>query len=84
MSYLYQPTTQIKLETVEELKLYVDKELLRLSTFLINLPVVPTYYEEPKEPVEGQWAIADGTGWNPGGGYGVYIYFNNTWNNKVV
>ena len=34
----------------------------------------------PAKPKEGMTAFADGTNWNPGGGKGVYTYYNGTWN----
>lgn len=35
---------------------------------------------EPTKPYEGLTVGADGTNWNPGGGQGVYTYYNSTWN----
>lgn len=35
---------------------------------------------EPAKPRTGLTVLADGTDWNPGGGQGVYTYYNNTWN----
>lgn len=34
---------------------------------------------EPERPVEGQVVYADGTGWNPGQGEGLYIYIGGSW-----
>jgi hypothetical protein len=35
---------------------------------------------EPDKPREGDMVGADGTNWNPGGGKGVYAYYNSVWN----
>ena len=47
------------------------------------LPLNPRSYRpltsEPEFPVEGQLAIADGTGWDPGSGAGTYIYRDSIW-----
>lgn len=34
----------------------------------------------PSKPFEGMIRGADGTNWNPGGGQGIYAYYNSTWN----
>lgn len=34
----------------------------------------------PAKPREGMVVLADGTDWNPGGGQGVYCFYNSTWN----
>jgi hypothetical protein len=34
----------------------------------------------PTSPSDGMVAYADGTGWDPGGGEGIYAYYNSTWN----
>ena len=34
----------------------------------------------PSKPRDGMVRRADGSGWNPGGGAGVYCYFSAAWN----
>lgn len=34
----------------------------------------------PEKPREGDFRFADGANWNPGGGKGAYIYYDETWN----
>lgn len=63
----------------EELSLYVQRELLKLSDFVTDASYVPLFYTEPNNPIEGQFASADGTGWNPGSGAGFYIYTGGAW-----
>ena len=37
-------------------------------------------HAEPDKPRDGDIRLADGSDWNPGGGQGVYCYYNSTWN----
>ena len=40
---------------------------------------LPVEVEEPKNPQVGQMRYADGTGWDPGSGEGVYVYTSTGW-----
>lgn len=61
----------------EDLQSWVHRELNRISAEFklaqdgMDLPVRTV---EPPKRRHGQLAIADGTNWNPGGGFGLYIY----------
>lgn len=66
---------------VPSLLRFVNDSLRRLADAmtLVETPVVPTLAQPPQTPVQGQLAIADGSGWNPGQGAGTYIYRDNAW-----
>lgn len=59
---------------------YTYRELVQLSLKLRQ----PLIFEERtvsiNKPIEGQVEFADGSNWNPGGGKGLYIYYNSAWN----
>jgi hypothetical protein len=59
---------------------YLFRELQRVSEQFLNQDVaVKVKNAEPAKPFEGLMVIADGTNWNPGSGYGTYIYRNGAW-----
>ena len=64
------------------LSTWVSQELLRISAaFELSLAREVEFLNvEPDKPREGMVCGADGTNWNPGGGQGVYAYYNSTWN----
>lgn len=51
----------------------------------LGIAVAPTTFRAPltnvapATPVEGDIALADGTGWNPGSGKGFYGYYTGAW-----
>tara|TARA_R110002020_G_scaffold4123_2_gene18487 strand:- start:59 stop:304 length:246 start_codon:yes stop_codon:yes gene_type:complete len=59
---------------------YLFRELQRVGQALdvLNSPI-PTLNSAPERPEEGLMVIADGVGWNPGSGNGLYIYLNSAW-----
>lgn len=58
---------------------WLRREMARLAAVLNGPMVVDTWNVAPDKPPEGMLAIADGTNWNPGSGYGLYIYKSGTW-----
>ena len=44
-----------------------------------NFPRAPLTTSAPAFPTEGDIRLADGTGWNPGSGKGVYAYYSAAW-----
>ena len=73
---IYQPTSPALTEDIKELRAYMYGEFIRLATYLQSTDIVPTYASAPKNPQEGQLAVADGVGWNPPSGAGLYIYLS--------
>ncbi len=66
----------------EALRAFVQEELRKtVANFSLidNLTLVELNVA-PGKPRTGMFALADGTNWNPGGGAGVYVYFNGGWN----
>lgn len=69
-------------DDVKLLGAYTEEQLREVSEnldtidnlTLVELNVVPV------RPRTGLFALADGTNWNPGGGPGIYVYFNGGWN----
>lgn len=69
------------IKDLDDLRLYVDEELTRLSkelaetTALENRPISVA----PTRPREGMIVFADGTNWDPGNGAGSYEYIAGLW-----
>ena len=63
---------------VYELRRWVQSELNRIAERLTTVNDIPEYAVEPKQ-AEGRLARADGTGWNPGSGAGLYIFQGGAW-----
>ena len=68
---------------------YLFDELNRLGDIIFNIDmlqlakssVAPGAEAVRKtKPRDGDIRYADGTDWNPGGGEGIYAFFNNAWN----
>ena len=78
MSYVPAPTLA---KTVEDLRRWVSTDLQRISSAIqaAQTPTIPYLYTPPAKPTNGQLVIADGTGWNPGSGKGVYCFVDGTW-----
>lgn len=66
----------------EDMAAQFNRELERLSDELetIRLGYNPVHYVAPDKPRDGMKRYADGTQWDPGGGEGLYIYYNGVWN----
>lgn len=79
----YTPTQMPQTPTIEDLRRYVQQELLLVSqdshagTLLLDLRPVN---RAPDKPREGMVVYADGTNFNPGAGAGTYEYRSGTWN----
>jgi hypothetical protein len=77
----YFPTQCPAIDSVDELRKWVQDEFTRLSQSLQTVDSV-TYivtYVAPAGPVAGMTVFADGTSWNPGSGRGLYEYRVNSW-----
>lgn len=62
---------------------WVDREFGNLESTLlraIDLLNCQPQFNAPDKPRDGDVRFADGTSWNPGGGEGLYVFYNNTWN----
>lgn len=67
---------------IRDLPRYTKIELDKIKTALDILISghVDTTYVEPAKPREGDFRLADGTEWNPGGGgAGFYGYYGGSW-----
>ena len=77
----YTPTNIGDPRTIEELRNYLQRELVALAKELSEtnaLELRPVYYA-PDKPREGMIVCADGTEWNPGSGAGAYEYKGGVW-----
>lgn len=74
---VYQPAALP--EDVGPLGKYVREELLRIATLVLASNEVPLIFEEPLFSTEGLMLSADGVGWNPGSGAGLYIFRGGVW-----
>jgi hypothetical protein len=66
----------------EELGPYLLTELQKLSAELALVEegrFLPIRSSAPVKPREGMLAVADGSGWDPGSGKGLYEYRNGSW-----
>ena len=78
----YYPDPIVVLNSLEEVVDYLARELARIGVEFqlledgVGLPIRGVV---PAKPREGMLAIADGTGWNPGGGKGLYEYKSGAW-----
>lgn len=59
---------------------YTYRELKNISVHLLQPLFLDKTFEAPNKPIEGEVRYADGTVWNPGGGEGIYAFYNSTWN----
>ena len=61
---------------------YIVRELLRIAANFAQIyegDVVRPRGSPPAKPREGMLAVADGVGWNPGAGKGLYEYKSGGW-----
>ncbi len=61
----------------------VDREMVEVEkafTTLSEVIVLSVTYSEPKKTVDFMIRFADGVNWNPSGGRGLYMFFDNKWN----
>jgi hypothetical protein len=63
----------------ENLRQYLEHELQVIATAILQSTRVPIFYEEPHFSEEGQLARADGIGWDPNSGVGLYIFTGGSW-----
>lgn len=79
MAYVPKPSPPI--ETLEQLRLYIEDELKAISRSVLEtteLELRPSFVE-PSRPRDGMIVYADGASWNPGGGAGVYARVSGAW-----
>jgi len=67
-------------ENVEELPGYLANSLSQVST-MINSPTrnFAPLNNAPPKPTDGDVAFANGEGWDPGYGAGLYVYAGGKW-----
>lgn len=78
----YQPTKAPDIKDVDELRRYVEQELLSIQRSFGNFDILTLNpsYAVPLRPRPGMFVYADGTSWNPGAGQGVYVLnLSNAW-----
>lgn len=78
---MYRPSEQASLDSVEQLREHVRRELREVSRSMVEtteLELRPRM-QVPDRPREGMIIYADGTSWNPGKGEGPYVYKNAGW-----
>ena len=66
------PTLKQELQTVFAT---IAREQAQQSEYIALKPL----YAEPGRSFDGMIVVADGTTWDPGGGYGPYIRSNGSW-----
>jgi len=57
----------------------VNNELKDIERAFASELRLPTLSAEPERPRDGTVAYAEGVAWDPGGGEGIYAYFNGAW-----
>lgn len=69
------------IQTVTELLRYVQDLERRVAVSMASLASghMDVLYAAPDKPRAVLLAVADGTSWNPGSGYGLYAYNGTAW-----
>lgn len=77
----YTPRSPPSVQTIEDLRLWVEDELRSLAVSINETTVVVLrpVYRAPTKPREGMLVYADGTSFNPGAGKGTYEYKAGAW-----
>lgn len=75
LQYTFEPFSGT---TFEDLSVYLQQQLAQLAAVLSILQekanIIQVITRQPNRPKEGMLVYADGIGWNPGMGRGMYIY----------
>lgn len=77
----YIPQQVPSLDSVEELRSWVQQEFFRVAqgAQISERVTFNILYAAPPDPVAGMLVFADGTTWNPGSGRGLYEYRTSSW-----
>lgn len=77
----YIPTQCPPVESVDELRRWVEAEFNRLTQgfAVVDNVVFNVLFAAPAGPVAGMVVFADGTTWNPGSGRGLYEFRVASW-----
>jgi len=77
----YQPKSVAAVQSLEDMRFWVEDELGAIASQFADTKVVELRPrgDAPLRPREGMLVYADGTGWDPGVGEGVYAYVNGAW-----
>ena len=67
---------------LKELPAYIERNnrAIEMAINLLAAGHLDETHVAPVKPRVGDMRLADGTNWNPGGGQGVYAYYNSAWN----
>lgn len=65
--------------TPEKLGDYIYKQLLRIALSLQTVNDIDKTYSAPDKVQPGMIRYADGTGWDPGSGAGLYYWNGSAW-----
>lgn len=73
---------RIQTQSLENVVEQLQRELYRISSAMdvIRVGYYPRLYVAPDKPRDGMVRYADGIQWDPGGGEGIYTYYNERWN----
>ena len=58
---------------------WVFRELQRIASTMLTLHDLNEHVDAPDHVAKGMIRVADGTGWNPGSGAGLYYYDGSSW-----
>jgi hypothetical protein len=61
---------------VERLAPFLQDEFSRIRDYFNQLPIIRPMYDAPRAPFTGMTVLAGIGGWDPGGGFGIYIYLS--------
>lgn len=76
-SVSYEPSqVPSDISDIEVLRRYLREEFERIANTVRQLAAghIDMTYSEPAKPRKGDIRYADGIGWNPGGGEGLYMF----------
>jgi hypothetical protein len=68
-------------DDADQFRRYIEEELRKIAAAISLLAAghLDKTTSAPAKPREGDIRLADGVGWNPGSGAGVYAYYNGAW-----
>lgn len=79
MAEEYQPEPVSVVGSLPDAMAYLQRELARISAVFSQRHIVPFLHKPPEKPREGMVVGADGEDWDPGGGEGLYVYYDEEW-----
>ena len=75
----YVPTLPPASGNPDDIARWTHLELQRVAASMLTLHDLNEHVDAPDHVAKGMIRVADGTGWNPGSGAGLYYYDGSSW-----